>query len=297
MSKEKTETEVINEKVVGLRAFFPMEDLDFKVGAKTKDKSKGKVLTYLNSIAVRQRLTDVFGPTGWKTELKFSTIGVSCRLFVQFMPGGEWIWREDVAQTHGDVNDSWEREFALKQGANDAFNRAAVLFGVGEYLYSLPDQWVPLREAKYWVSGKEPKMPSAYLPKDDKSKPRIVIDADLDDSATSAEGAKSKDVAPDAPATPAVPAGADAAPASGSDAAESKATPAAEPVVTGPTKEELDVIAKYVAKAKKTGTRDGVRAQVDAMNAHEGLSEAAKLAAREQLREVFKKAPKGTAAD
>lgn len=289
MSTDKTEIEQINEKTAALSAFFPMESLIFKVGAKTEDKSKGKVIIFLNSVSVRQRLNSVLGPANWKTEVEFSAVGVRCRLCVRFSSGGEWIWREDVSHLHGDITNNWEREYALKQGASDAFNRAAVQFGVGEYLYAIPDQWVPIRDGKYWISGKEPKLASEYLPKNDKSSAKI---ATKPEAPASPEEAKA--VSNDEPAVNPEKQAELIAKGDDSPVAETaiKAEPAAPDMAVAISKEEMDVINKYISKAEKNGTRDGVRAQVDAMNAHEGLSDAAKLFARTKLKVIFKSAPK-----
>ena len=287
MSIEKSETEQINEKAAALSAFFPMESLIFKVGAKTEDKSKGKVITYLSTVSVRQRLNAVLGPANWKTEFEFSVVGIRCRLCVRFSSNGEWIWREDVSHLHGDITNNWEREFALKQGANDAFNRAAVQFGVGDYLYTIPDQWVPIRDGKYWISGKEPKLASQYLPKNDKSSAPLVTNSE--EPAETKEPKAVSNVEPVATAekqtelTVKEDDSAAAKPAI-------KAEPASPDISVKISKEEMDVVNKYIAKADKDGTRDGVRAQMDAMTAHEGLSEAAKLFARNELKKIFKKA-------
>lgn len=281
--KSMTDDEQIAEKFAGLRAFFSAQDLEFKVGAKTVDEAKGKALPYLKPYVAHRRLNEVLGPANWKTELEFTSFSVRCRLSIKLVSGGEWIGRDEVSHFHGDMANPIEREFAVKQGATEAFNRAAVMFGVGEYFYSVPAQWVPLRDGKYWLSGKEPKMPIEYLPKDDKPEIPVSVSAGAPESLASSTA----EIKPEAKSTvepSLVPNSEDAG------KAKSEANPAV-------TKEELDVIAKYVAKATKAGTRDGVRAQVDAMNQHAGLSEAAKALARDQLREVFKKAPKGSSAE
>ena len=53
----------------------------------------------------------------------------------------------------------------FKGGCSDAFKRAAVQFGIGRYLYYIPNQWYPLTEFKTFEE--EPKLPKWALPNPD----------------------------------------------------------------------------------------------------------------------------------
>mgnify|MGYP003149852767 CR=1 FL=1 len=117
-----------------LKAPFSPEDIEFRVGSTTRDKSKGLALAYVTSRAIMDRLDSVVGPTEWQNEVKICDDGVIATLTIRV--GGEWIMRQDGAQ--------FTNIEAFKGGISDALKRVAVLFGIGRYLYSLPQEWVEL---------------------------------------------------------------------------------------------------------------------------------------------------------
>ena len=53
---------------------------------------------------------------------------------------------------------------AEKGALSDAFKRAAVLFGIGRYLYDLPNEWIEIDEYKKFK--RKPSLPAWALPKD-----------------------------------------------------------------------------------------------------------------------------------
>ena len=91
---------------------------------------KSKLLVYVDARAVQNRLDEVFGVSGWKTEFKpYPCVGqkaVMCALSVK--SGEAWITKEDGAPLTNIE--------AEKGGLSDAFKRAAVQFGIGRYLYN-----------------------------------------------------------------------------------------------------------------------------------------------------------------
>ena len=117
-----------------LKAPFSPEDIEFRVGSTTRDKSKGLALAYVTSRAIMDRLDSVVGPTEWQNEVKIHETGVVATLTIRV--GGEWIMRQDGAQ--------FTNIEAFKGGISDALKRVAVLYGIGRYLYSLPQEWVEL---------------------------------------------------------------------------------------------------------------------------------------------------------
>ena len=117
-----------------LKAPFSPEDIEFRVGSTTRDKSKGLALAYVTSRAIMDRLDSVVGPTEWQNEVKVCDDGVVATLTIRV--GGEWIMRQDGAQ--------FTNIEAFKGGISDALKRVAVLYGIGRYLYSLPQEWVEL---------------------------------------------------------------------------------------------------------------------------------------------------------
>ncbi len=121
-----------------LKAPFSPEDIEFRVGSTTGDKSKGLALAYVTSRAIMDRLDSVLGPTEWQNEVKVCDDGVIATLTIRV--GGEWIMRQDGAQ--------FTNIEAFKGGISDALKRVAVLYGIGRYLYSLPQEWVELNNGR-----------------------------------------------------------------------------------------------------------------------------------------------------
>lgn len=124
----------MKELLDALAAPFPEEQISWRVGAMTKDQSKGIALAYLDARDVMKRLDEVMG-VDW--QCRYSHVGdkgVVCEIGLRI--NGEWLWR---------ANGAGETQVEAEKGAlSDAFKRAAVLWGVGRYLYDLPNVWVDL---------------------------------------------------------------------------------------------------------------------------------------------------------
>jgi hypothetical protein len=117
-----------------LKQPFPETDIEWRIqscGAKN-DKPWARVLAYITSRAVMDRLDSVLGLDNWKDEYtKGPDGGVLCKLSVRV--NDEWITKEDVAEnTNIDP---------VKGGVSGALKRAAVKFGIGRYLYHLTDNF------------------------------------------------------------------------------------------------------------------------------------------------------------
>lgn len=117
---------------------FAPKFLKWRVGATNKDKTKGIALAYLDAREVMKRLDDVCGPDRWQSRLTRTGEGFTCEIGIKF--DDEWVWKSNSA---GDT-----KVEPIKGGASDAFKRAAAVWGVGRYLYYLPNKWVELDEYK-----------------------------------------------------------------------------------------------------------------------------------------------------
>lgn len=112
---------------------FPVSEVEWRVGATTKAKDKCIALAYVDARTVQRRLDEVLGPFGWETYTQTPHL---CTITVH-LPDGRSLSRTDAA---GDT------QVEAEKGAfSTAFKRAAAQFGVGRYLYSLPNKWVPMR--------------------------------------------------------------------------------------------------------------------------------------------------------
>jgi hypothetical protein len=113
---------------------FPDKFVKWRVGATSQDKTKGIALAYVDSREVTKRLDEVCGLGGWQSRLIRIDNGFICEIGI--LIDDQWIWKSNAA---GDTNVE-----ATKGGASDAFKRAASTWGIGRYLYYLPNVWVKI---------------------------------------------------------------------------------------------------------------------------------------------------------
>lgn len=184
--------------MAALAAPFPKEAIEWRVGSTNAEKTRGLALPYLTSRAVQQRLDDVVGATNWRNSFeRWGDNGVLGSLSIRI--DGEWITKMDGAQ-YPDFE-------PIKGGFSDALKRAAVLWGIGRYLYDLPAQWVPIE-----VSGKSarikepPQLPDWALPEEQQGQGRpMPREAGGAPRAARAEGTEPPAAAPSGEAAPVCP--------------------------------------------------------------------------------------------
>lgn len=133
-----------------------------RVGATNEDKTKGIALFYFDAREVEKILDSVLGMDGWGSNMvpitseKNGFEGMLCTLTVR-MPDGSIVSKTDAGEA--------SKTSPIKGAASDALKRAAVQFGVGRYLYYIPNQWHKLTEFKTFED--EPKLPNWALPQKD----------------------------------------------------------------------------------------------------------------------------------
>jgi len=138
-----------------LKCPFDPRKVSFRVGATNKDKTKGIALAYIDARDVMKRLDDVVGVENWQCNYSHADNIAICNLGI-FM-NDQWIWKANGA---GDTQVEAE-----KGKISDAFKRAAVLWGIGRYLYSLPNDWVGLVPAgRSFKLASKPKLPAWATP-------------------------------------------------------------------------------------------------------------------------------------
>ena len=129
-----------NETLKQLAAPFPPSDVEWRVGSTNKEKTRGLALAYITARAVMNRLDIVMGPENWYDKyVPGPDGGVMCELSVCI--NGKWVTKCGLAE-NSDIE-------AVKGGESDSLKRAAVKFGIGRYLYYLPDVWAELKNGKY----------------------------------------------------------------------------------------------------------------------------------------------------
>jgi hypothetical protein len=135
-----------------LKQPFDPSVISWRVGATNKDKSSGIALAYIDARDVMKRLDDVCGDA-WQVEYPFDGC---CRIGIKI--DSEWIWRS---------NGAGETQVEGEKGKfSDAFKRAAVLWGIGRYLYYLDNTWVAIKpQGRSYVLAGRPNLPNWALPK------------------------------------------------------------------------------------------------------------------------------------
>lgn len=129
-----------------LRRPFTIHAVRFKPQTVTKDQKKAMAAHYIDARLVAERLNAVVGADGWRDTYR-----------VLFEDQAQWhaafhfpveccltvldVTRVDVGNYQGAAPD----EKAVKSAYSDALKRAAVKFGIGAYLYSLPRTWAETR--------------------------------------------------------------------------------------------------------------------------------------------------------
>lgn len=139
---------MMNDIYERLKAPFPPDAVSWRVGSTNKEKTKGMALAYIDARDVMNRLDEVCGPAGWQCEYVPMPNGTACCRIGIYAGADMWIWKANGAENLTDSDKADAKEMAIKGTYSDAFKRAAVLWGIGRYLYDLPSPWVALNQYK-----------------------------------------------------------------------------------------------------------------------------------------------------
>ena len=158
------------------RPFHPM-DLEWRIGQvwKKGEYVGGKCFAYVTNRAIMDRLDEVVGAENWQVNIKqLSAVTTGKQTKEGFLSeigirvGEEWVWKTDGAD-----NTDFE---AIKGGISGADKRAAVLWGVGRYLYDLPVGYIQVHEDGIYYENNDkvgqfnwspPPIPDYALPSSD----------------------------------------------------------------------------------------------------------------------------------
>jgi hypothetical protein len=161
-----------------LKKPFPPDRISWRLGSTNGDKTKGMALAYIDARDVMSRLDEVCGLL-WQAEYVPMPNGTCCcRVGVKV--GEEWLWRSNGSMNISDSDKADAKEMAEKGSYSDAFKRAAVLWGIGQYLYDLDSPWVAIEPmGRSWkIAAGEYKKLEALLTKDAKAAPVRYSDED-----------------------------------------------------------------------------------------------------------------------
>jgi len=130
----------VNNLFKQLRQPFPTDKLSFRPGAGSGDNHIA--LAYIDARDVMQRLDEFAGPEHWQCRYPFAGC---CELSIA-VPNDKGYPREWVTKTNCADESNIE---AVKGQASDSFKRAAVLWGIGQYLYDSPNKWYKVENKKF----------------------------------------------------------------------------------------------------------------------------------------------------
>mgnify|MGYP002623265915 FL=1 len=120
--------------------------------------NRALAVAYVDARDVCQRLDDVVGPANWRTE--FDTIGGGeVRVTLCLKIDGEWVPRQDV----GTVGEGQGDASSTKAAVSDGIKRAAVQWGIGRYLYRLPNEWCDFDQKTRRITS-PPRLPEWAIP-------------------------------------------------------------------------------------------------------------------------------------
>lgn len=139
---------------------FKADEIEWRIGNKSKDGKKATALAYITNRAIQNRLDEVFGCFGWRNEFK-EWRGSAQLCGISVKNGDEWITKWDGA------DDSNVEK--VKGGLSDSMKRAAYQWGIGRYLYELDTKWVEINE--YGQFKQTPTLPDWALPAGTNNKP------------------------------------------------------------------------------------------------------------------------------
>ena len=114
---------------------FPVDELEWRLQSVriVEGKIKGMCLAYITAREVMARMDMVFGASGWSSTMAPIMLGGKDTGIICTIAAG--------GVSHSDVSDLTDVE-PLKGGASTALKRAAVHFGIGRYLYDLPNCYI-----------------------------------------------------------------------------------------------------------------------------------------------------------
>jgi hypothetical protein len=154
-----------------LSAPFDVSEVKFKPQAIKGNRALA--LAYVDVRAIMDRLDHVLGVENWQDRYQLlPDSSVMCQLRLKI--GDRWITKADV----GGPSEQPDGGDRLKAAFSDALKRAAVKFGIGRYLYRLPQQWADYDPQKRqfsspprlpeWATTKSPRPVPAARPRPEK---------------------------------------------------------------------------------------------------------------------------------
>jgi len=160
MAEQGTDIPEADVKTITRALAAPFADTEVKFKPQAVKGNRALALAYVDVRAIMDRLDKVLGVENWQDDYQLlPDNSVMCRLRLRI--GRKWITKMDV----GGPSEQPDGGDRLKAAFSDALKRAAVKFGIGRYLYRLPQQWADYDPVKRQFSA-PPRLPDwATAPK------------------------------------------------------------------------------------------------------------------------------------
>ena len=129
---------------------FGPSEIKWRVTHTSHDGTRGAVIAFADPRAYTDRLNQLFTPSGWTRNYDVTTVSaVSRQKRDKLIQTGKVLvtCTLTIARlgTHSGSGEQWaDEQNAMTSAEAQAFKRAASCFGLGRYLYNLPETWVDL---------------------------------------------------------------------------------------------------------------------------------------------------------
>lgn len=170
MASEETKAKAeVNNLFSQLAEPFDPSEIKWRVTHTNRDASRGAVIAYADPRAYTDRLNELFSPTGWTRSYEIATVSAVTRMKKdKLIQTGKVLVTCTLTITglgcHSGSGEEWaDEDNAMTTAEAQAFKRAASCYGLGRYLYSLGETWVPLNERRQPTEF--PRLPQWALPK------------------------------------------------------------------------------------------------------------------------------------
>lgn len=122
-------------------------EIECRVGQKTKDGNKYSVLLYKTARTDMAILDELYGYNNWQVEYQMVGSSLFCTISIWDSEKKQWIMKQS--------NGSESNMEAEKGQASDAFKRAGFMVGIGRELYSAPQIWLSSEISPYSLEVSE----------------------------------------------------------------------------------------------------------------------------------------------
>src|SRR3954451_1582893 len=151
MAEKGVNVSEVDVKSIARALGAPFDDTEVKFKPQAVKGNRALALAYVDVRAIMDRLDNVLGVENWQDRYQLlPDNSVMCRLRLRI--GDRWITKTDV----GGPSEQPDGGDRLKAAFSDVLKRAAVKFGIGRYLYRLPQQWADYDPQKRQFSGPPP---------------------------------------------------------------------------------------------------------------------------------------------